>query len=42
MNDWQQWAAPAVVICTVAIMLWRVLRKRKPPGCDSDCDSSES
>ena len=42
MNDWQTWAALAVVICTATIMLWRVLRKRKPPGCDGDCDSSES
>jgi hypothetical protein len=42
MNDWQTWTALAVVICTATIMLWRILRKRKQLGCDSDCDSSES
>jgi len=37
MNDWQTWAAPAVVILTVAVMIWRAKRKRKSPTCDEDC-----
>ena len=38
MSDWQSWAAPAVVIVTVAILLWRNLRPAKEAGCDEECD----
>jgi cytochrome c-type biogenesis protein CcmH/NrfF len=37
MNDWQTWVAPAVVILTVAVMIWRAKRKQKSPACDEDC-----
>ncbi len=37
MTDWQTWAAPTVVILTVAVMIWRAKRKRKSPTCDEDC-----
>ena len=37
MNDWQIWAAPAVVILTVAVMIWRAKRKQKSLACDEDC-----
>ena len=38
MSDWQSWAAPAVVIVTVAILLWRNLRPAKEASCDEECD----
>jgi hypothetical protein len=38
MSDWQSWAAPAVVIVTVAILLWRNFRPDKEVGCDEECD----
>ena len=31
MSDWQTWAAPTVVILTVAVMIWRAKRKKKRP-----------
>mgnify|MGYP004035482205 FL=1 len=42
MNDWQTWAAPAVVIVTLAILLWRNLRPAKEGACGEDCDCDKS
>jgi hypothetical protein len=42
MNDWQTWAAPAVVIATLAILVWRNLRPAKEAGCDKDCGCEKS
>jgi len=35
MNDWQTWAAPAVVLITLALLARRFMRRRK--GCGGDC-----
>lgn len=37
MNDWQTWAAPAVVITTVAILVWKNMRSDKETTCDKKC-----
>jgi len=42
MTDWQSWAAPAVVIVTLAILVWRNLRPAKEAGCDKDCGCEKS
>ena len=41
MSDWQSWVAPAVVIVTVAILLWRNLGPAKKVGCDEKCDCAK-
>ena len=38
MSDWQSWAAPAVVIVTVAILLWRNFRPAKEVSYDEECN----
>jgi len=42
MNDWQTWAASAVVIVTLAILLWRNLCPAKEGACDEDCGCDKS
>ena len=42
MNDWQTWAAPAVVILTVAILIWRIVPPGKEADCDKDCGCDKS
>ncbi len=42
MNDWQTWAALAVVIVTLAILLWRNLCPAKEGACDEDCGCDKS
>tara|TARA_Y100000588_G_scaffold127663_1_gene139895 strand:- start:1087 stop:1215 length:129 start_codon:yes stop_codon:yes gene_type:complete len=37
MNDWQTWTAPAVVIATVAILVWKNVRSDKETTCDKKC-----
>jgi hypothetical protein len=41
MNDWQTWAAPAVVALAAAYLLRRALRKRKSCGGDCGCEASK-
>jgi len=44
MSEWQTWAAPAVVILTAFIMIWRSTRKKESSDCNQDCgcDSDKS
>ena len=39
MDDWQSWAAPAVVILTALILMAKWLSK-KSTGCGNDCECS--
>jgi hypothetical protein len=35
--DWQSFAAPAVVIITLAIFAWRMRRPKKGKSCGGGC-----
>ena len=43
-DDWQSWAAFAVVVATAVLYLRYVMRRKKNSGCDGDCscDSKEN
>ncbi len=41
-NDWQSWAALAVVVVTMGIFLARSLRRKKPGSCGSGCGCGSS
>ena len=36
-NDWQSWAALAVVAVTIGVFLARSLRRKKAGGCGGGC-----
>ncbi|HAL71464.1 MAG TPA: hypothetical protein DCP71_06775 [Verrucomicrobiales bacterium] len=40
MNDWQSWAAPAVVLVTALFFLVSALKGRKKGGCGGSCGCS--
>lgn len=41
MNDWQSWAAPAVVILTAALFILRSVTARKKGGCGGACGCAQ-
>jgi hypothetical protein len=41
MNDWQSWAAPAVVIITAMVFIVRAFRGRKKGGCGGGCGCTQ-
>ncbi|WP_184211032.1 FeoB-associated Cys-rich membrane protein [Prosthecobacter dejongeii] len=41
MNDWQSWAAPAVVLVTAACFLYSSLKNRKKSGCGGACGCAQ-
>ncbi|TDU62490.1 hypothetical protein EI77_04655 [Prosthecobacter fusiformis] len=41
MNDWQSWAAPAVVLLTAVIFLTRCILNRKKSGCGGGCGCTQ-
>lgn len=36
IDDWQSWAAGAIVLITMIIFILRLIRKK--PGCGGGCD----